>query len=366
MRSPKLYIFILLGILVFSPVFSQNTSTITKTLGNYRVDVDPVAGTFKIVFSSPEETVILSDTGTPYGSVIRVLENNRPLQFSQVLRLIRQDISFDGLALDYLFIDGSNLRLWFENYQNNELRFTYRFQNEGQGQKYVQVLLDTVLGELGGNHFFYNDIPITREFGFTLQGDTIVSSPIISGVLQQPGLFIQPVYPAGNTQPVQIALGNTRRLTETFGFFTVNSNRNFNLLPFSVNDSAILMTQSVESQGSESMILRLQFGSELNLRGSAFVPTTESRNIVVIQDYNRINELSEVRVIPPPNQQETQGVQQTLSIESEGIIRERLTTINQLNRLLLQIDQALSNPNHQIDVEFLEAEIERIRRSSGL
>ena len=364
MRIKKYFLLLMVGFFMVSG-FSQEMGQISQSFGPYQLQIYPLEGRFSISLSQQEEALVLSESGIPYGSFFRILEQNRPIDFSQVVSTIRQDQSFEGLSLEYRFRDGSQFFIWFEFLSNNEFRFSYRFINETDLNRYVQVLFDTVLGEIGGNHFFVNDIPVTREFGFTLRDGSTLASPIVSGVFQQPSFIIQPELPSGTNQLVQIALGNTRRLTETFGFFTVNSNRNFNLLPFSVNDSAILATQSIETGQVGSFIFRLQYAQEPDFSGNARIPNFNSPQSIVVH--------SSIDPVSQPTMSQLREVDETITGEfsperlvPRELLQERLTTIDQLNRILLQIDQALSNPNQQLDTDFLEAELERIRRSSGL
>jgi hypothetical protein len=358
--------FLLVTLSVFMlPGFGQERELISQAVGPYRLQIYPIDGRFSITLSNQEEALVLADSGIPYGSFFRILDQNRPIDFSQMVSSIRQDQSFEGIGLEYRFRDGSQFYIWFELVARNELRLSYRFVNGADQSRFVQVLFDTVLGEIGGNHFFINEIPVTREFGFTLQEGSPQASPIVSGVFQQPSFIIKPELPSGATQLVQIALGNTRRLTETFGFFTVNSNRNFNLLPFSVNDSAILSTQSIEINQTGSMIFRLQYAIQPEFSGIARLPNFNGQQAILV--HTAIEPVNQNLHEQSRDQDEKliDGLFTESAIQRE-FLQERLTTVDQLNRILLQIDQALSNPNQHLDTEFLEAELERIRRSSGL
>lgn len=101
----------------------------------------------------------------------------------------------------------------------------------------ARVLLDTDLGEQSGPHFRVSGIgEIDRETELT-------PSPAIwywrseSGD-NGPGLQ-QTLYGPGITVPSRVVMANWKRLSDASYDFQVTRNRNFNQLPYSVNDSAV-------------------------------------------------------------------------------------------------------------------------------
>ncbi|MFP4385382.1 MAG: hypothetical protein ACLFST_14995 [Spirochaetia bacterium] len=101
----------------------------------------------------------------------------------------------------------------------------------------VRLLIDTYLGEDSNLHF------ITKETSGISGEKTVVPSADqtfwISKENRQAKTGLRwEIYGTGITSPDKVIFANWKRLTETPWEYETNTGRNFNLLPYSINDSA--------------------------------------------------------------------------------------------------------------------------------
>ncbi len=104
----------------------------------------------------------------------------------------------------------------------------------------MRLLLDTYLGEHGNAHFA---TPLRQEV--TREAEILPSAAewYIRSAPAHGGEGLQVMLSgAGVTAPEQAAVANWKRLSDSDWVYTVNEDRNFNRLPYSINDSALLLT----------------------------------------------------------------------------------------------------------------------------
>ncbi|MBU0928538.1 MAG: hypothetical protein KKA67_12370 [Spirochaetes bacterium] len=102
----------------------------------------------------------------------------------------------------------------------------------------LRVLLDTWLGEKGSAHFSTQALgPLSIETA--LSGDYSDAWIRSSDGQAVTGLQVQLAVPA--TRPDRLVAANWKRLNDNAWSFEANPARNFTLLPYSINDSAIAM-----------------------------------------------------------------------------------------------------------------------------
>ncbi len=123
--------------------------------------------------------------------------------------------------------DGISIALTVKNVSNQDLSVA------------VRMIFDTYLGEASFVHFKTDSAAeITRELTISKAERTAYwASPLVG----DPDNFgvICPLTGNGVTRPDRIVFANWKRLTDSsWGYETVPS-RNFNLMPYSVNDSAV-------------------------------------------------------------------------------------------------------------------------------
>jgi hypothetical protein len=144
--------------------------------------------------------------------------------------------------------DGFAMTITIENISESSLNV---------GLKY---LIDTYLGEDEGIHFTVQDDEILlRETEYKTTVPSSWVSP--TGKSLESG-FQGMLSGSGITVPDRIVFANWKRLDDSSWNFDVNTNRNFNLLPYSINDSAVAMYYEPETlQSGESKSIVLAFGA---------------------------------------------------------------------------------------------------------
>ena len=349
----KKYLLLILFVVFFSPVFFSDpgvSDPLTLSSGDLELTFVPLTGQFSLAHRDPHMDLLVMDS--VYGSVIRIIQDGRVLKFEDSVRELIVDQSGEGIVAEYRF-PSLTARVSFEFIGSDTLGIILNMQNSTDRDVYFQVLFDTTLGEATGYHFGYLGTPAQREFGFTT-GDANFSplnNTIFSGARNGDGIHIQVIPGAERRSGIQMAAGNIRRLTESLGLFSINQNRNFNLLPFSVNDSAILSTATVPGQGNLTMAFQIDYSSETQPISTLFVPRSIGVTDQAVAFRNR-TELSE----PLPSPGVTVGPTSVAG-------KERLELVNSL---ISRIDRALLNPDITPDqIQALRGELEKLTSELG-
>ena len=132
----------------------------------------------------------------------------------------------------------------------------------------IRYLLDTYLGEKG-THFTADGLPVKVET------DYVWATPyeIISSDAKSSQLLISTTG-AGVTEPDRIVLANWKRLNDATWNFEANQTRDFSLLPYSINDSAVALyyeAQAVPSKTKRAVTLSMKWEDP-----NAVVPSSRS------------------------------------------------------------------------------------------
>lgn len=162
--------------------------------------------------------------------------------------VITQTFNLDGATL--------TMNIQVENVSEQDLRIGIRY------------LLDTYLGEKS-EHFTADGLPVKTET------DYVWATPyeIISSDGENNRLVILTTG-SDITEPDRIVLANWKRLNDSSWDFEANQTRDFSLLPYSINDSAVALyyePQSVPSKTSRSVSLKMKWEDP-----SAVIPTSQS------------------------------------------------------------------------------------------
>ncbi len=101
----------------------------------------------------------------------------------------------------------------------------------------IHLLFDTYFGEGQDAHFVTSDnIQIEKETGYTLRMPQNWMSPADNNNFSGMQSVLKG---SGITLPDRVVFSNWKRLSESLWNIQVQENRNFNLLPYSINDSAV-------------------------------------------------------------------------------------------------------------------------------
>lgn len=146
------------------------------------------------------------------------------IEFRSSSFVIRQLLDFaksEGSAL----ADGLRVGLEIENISEREASLGLRY------------LIDTWLGEKSGFHFLTDKRPRVSEETAILPDaeDSWVGSP------GEKAAFMVQFSGPGIDRPDKVVLSNWKRLSDATWGFDVNAQRNFTLVPYSINDSAIAL-----------------------------------------------------------------------------------------------------------------------------
>ncbi len=204
----------------------------------------------------------------PRTSVITILQGNRTLRLGEAGAFTEEIVEHaDGIGfrwtsstllveLDFAFTASQGAAL------SDAVVATLRLHNTSESAVNLgaRVLLDTDLGEQNGPHFRVSGIGgIDRETELT-------PSPAIWYWRSESGNdgsgLQQTLYGPGITVPGRVVLANWKRLSDSAYDFQVTRNRNFNQLPYSVNDSAVAVYYEGQVvPAGESREIVMVFGS---------------------------------------------------------------------------------------------------------
>lgn len=181
---------------------------------------------------------------------------------SSVLK-VTEEFSFlksNGSSLS----DGFKISIIIENFsdQNNLIGITYLF--------------DTYLGEDQNTHFTLDSgISVESEDSYSSQFPNSWISPSsdtnvkgLQGMIRGPGI----------TVPDKIIFANWKRLQDNIWNFQVKKSRNFNLIPYSINDSAVSITYEpikVSSKSSREVVIVLGGYNNSSFKATSAIDKSE-------------------------------------------------------------------------------------------
>ncbi len=212
-------------------------------------------------------------------------------------------------SLKSAFFDGVKITIHIDN------------QSETQQNIGISYLLDTYIGEDGKTHF------ITSS-GMHIQAETYYTSDL-------PEYFITPLNTdssfkgfqcmlkgPGITIPEKVIFANWKRLKENIFSFRVQNSRNFNFLPYSINDSASALYYNSQPLGSgKSREINLILGAAT---GSLFLGTNAS---------TETSEINKLYIQTVQKKHDTADIETSLK-----------TDLLAVNDLLKKINDNLSSP----------------------
>jgi len=220
--------------------------------GQIRILLDEDKGTFSI-YHSPrgEEEKSFFVSQDPRTTGITLLVNNRLFRMGQNSTFRQEAVLTDSgcayvwtspslkAVLDFVFVssdgssysDGVRLLLTLENLSRNS-------QNVG-----VRFLFDTWLGETGRYHFSLSDLSAVEGEKELSGGFPDYWTSGDSGASTRLQVMLKG---KGTTPPARVIFANWKRLNETSWNYDTHSSRNFNFLPYSINDSAVAQYYDIQ------------------------------------------------------------------------------------------------------------------------
>lgn len=193
----------------------------------------------------------------------------------------------------------------------NGIEITVTVQNVSERDLNVGVayVLDTYLGEEEDSHFLTSDgSPVAGEARFSPSSGTRY---IVSPSYQRSDLGLMVMLSGNEVTAVDEAIAaNWKRLSERPWSYEVNSRRDFNLLPYSINDSALALYYERKplAQGAERSIITRMGNSSASTFAQITGERTATSNILesseagegdgVYADLVRVNDiLSELNTL---------------------------------------------------------------------
>ncbi|TFG64552.1 MAG: hypothetical protein E4H36_02650 [Spirochaetales bacterium] len=140
----------------------------------------------------------------------------------------------------------------------------------------IRYILDTYLGEDANIHFntgTNKNITTEKSYSaFSLPAFVVSTDGTADGL----GFMVM-AKNGGVTQPDQLVIANWKRLNDSSWSFTANETRNFNLLPYSINDSALALYYNTARLGKgEQKQIKLAMGAYISEGFSVSSSASES------------------------------------------------------------------------------------------
>ncbi|MFP4378527.1 MAG: hypothetical protein ACLFP4_15905 [Spirochaetales bacterium] len=317
-------------ILLVTVLAFVSAEALELTRGNLKLELFDRSARFLVSFQTEEGWQPLLFPNDPRTSAIDILEANQVHRmgdsgrFSQRIEttqygpefvwesptlLVRQRFSFIRGRLSTTF-DGLEIEVVVEN------------KAEISQELGVRLLYDTYLGEQSGDHFYVSGTqPIAAEQVLP-EGAPFVTSSRGSDATFGFQLVLDD---SAITKPANVYVANWRRLTESAWDFSINPQRNFNRLPYSINDSAILVvypSRVVEQGGTYRTVTRIgNLAPEGYVSPAVALETTEGASVNASLLARLATVIDEIAAL---------SLQETIRLEEIRALQNELNAIREL------------------------------------
>ncbi len=235
---------------VFLILVPTALSSLTIEQGRVRLVLHEDSGRFSLYYLSDIDTdkyVSLLFQRDPRTSSTGILHNNRVITLGSS-NAFTQNTAETSQGAQFTWTSAQlEIRQTFRFVKSNPsgladgIRIDTTIINKSENIQSVGVhhLFDTYLGEKRDAHFFTSDNEqLASETGYSLRPPSYWVSPTEQELDSFEGL-ISMLKGSGITLPDKVVFANWKRLSENLWNMQVQGNRNFNLLPYSINDSAV-------------------------------------------------------------------------------------------------------------------------------
>jgi hypothetical protein len=243
-----------------------------------------------------------------------------------------------------------------------EMRLVIR--NLGAESRFIgaRLLFDTYLGERGNNHF---TSPQSGRVNRETQLEPSTANPYFVSPGEEVGFQFM-LLGAGITRPDRVVLANWKRLDDSVWEFAVNPNRNFNLLPYSINDSAAAVYYNpLEVAPDAERVIVAVFGNRApsGLAASAFTrerAATSSSDEAASDAERSLSPQQGAEQASAAPEERTKPIS---AADTETLI-ERLERVNEL---LAELEALRSGPGeaNSARIEEIRREIRQLRHGNG-
>ncbi|MAG14180.1 MAG: hypothetical protein CMN78_06250 [Spirochaetales bacterium] len=231
------------------------------------------------------------------------------------------------------------------------VRLTIENSSETTANMGLRLLLDTSLGE-EGDHFLADGIVVENET------DYVWAAPVeIESVAEDETTLVITLSGAGITDPDRVVLANWKRLNDESWAFEANLNRDFSLLPYSIDDSAVAIyydPTDIEAGSSRTVSYRLSSErtvQEIVLPNLDSLTTTSSSSTSTTSSTSATTETTTSTAEVPPD---------TRPSDLPGVLEE----MSKIDSLLEQIDGLIRSDTEptQADINALQNVLEQLEK----
>jgi len=245
--------------LLFASIASTSlVSALEIESETYELEVHERIGRFSLYAKTDDGPVPMFVADDPTTSYISILSQNRIYRLGDSFEF-RQNAQLTETGARMTWTSSRlsiEVDIDIESFSYALLEMTVTNTSETDLEVGVRMLIDTYLGE-DGTHFATPDTTVNGEREFAAAPLFIQSGPDST-----PSLYLW-FGTAGATSPNRVILANWKRLDDTSWSYTVNTNRNFNVLPYSINDSAVSLYYNPETLArGDSRYIRVIFATD--------------------------------------------------------------------------------------------------------
>lgn len=227
-------------------VYYLDDATLNKFVPMF-LDKDPRTTTLNVLVGNKVYTMGSSAT---FKQTVEKNSDGASYIWTSPSLIVTQRISFIK-SKGAILTDGIKINISMNNVSDSDLYVGIRY------------LFDTVMGEEGKTHFKTDTLTkVANETDYTVRMPKFWVSP--SSETATPGLQVM-TSGYGITVPDRVVFANWSRLNDSSWTFTSKTSRNFNYLPYSINDSAVCHfynPQNIISGGIAEVVLVM--GSYVN------------------------------------------------------------------------------------------------------
>jgi hypothetical protein len=229
-------------------VVSMSVGALEVEKGDIRLILHEESARHTVYLRHDGDWVPLFLAEDPRTSTLEILEDNRIHRmgdsgtFAQLAEQTPEGARFVWTSASLSIVQDFRFTRGLDAREFNALEITVSVTNEGEDPSLVGVrfIYDTYLGERSNVHFITPGAPsISRE---TLLDPGPVNRYVASVTAPDAGYGFQIMLDgAPADEPEAAIVANWKRLIDSTWDYEVNESRNFNRLPYSINDSAVLV-----------------------------------------------------------------------------------------------------------------------------
>jgi len=319
-----------IGLMLVSVALSIGALEFTR--GNLKLELFERSARFLLSYQTSDGWQPLLFPNDPQSSALDVLEANRVHrmgdsgQFSQHVDMTAYGPEFVWESATLLVRQRFSFTRGRSSTTYDGLEIEVVIENKAEISREIgaRLLFDTYLGEEGSDHFYLSGTQPVEQERKLPEGTPFVTSSQGSDALFGFQLILDD---DEVTEPAAVYVANWRRLTESAWNFSVNPQRNFNRLPYSINDSAILVvypSRFMESGSTYRTVTRIG-----NLAPEGFASPRVALNTIEGESVNsnllaRLSEvISEIAAL---------SLREEIRLEEVRELQEELNAIGELVR----------------------------------